>query len=149
MATKDTFITRENHKDIYENKLPADSSIPAESEMGLDSSARWSNINDNASENTSPKPLRISVQDQNRLQLKNFANYFDVTFNLPASINQRISTISHDEETFKQAAHICEEAPKKRIHRGTHQQPKQSQTHPKRNIIWFNTPYRASTWQPT
>ena len=65
--------------------------------------------------------------------------------NLPASIARRISDISCDEETFKKAAPIYEDALKTSGFADgisfTEKQTKQKKRSRQRNIVWFNPPF--------
>ena len=65
--------------------------------------------------------------------------------NLPAAISRRISDISCDEETFKKATPIDDDALKSSGYTEslsyTNDQPRRKRMNRQRNIIWFNPPF--------
>ena len=65
--------------------------------------------------------------------------------NLPASISRRISDISCDEETFKKATPIYDDALKSSGYAEslsyTNDQPKRKRKNRQRNITWFSPPF--------
>ena len=70
--------------------------------------------------------------------------------NLPASVNQRLSSISSDEKMFKSAVPLYQEAIKKSGYDfelkfdPSASEPKTKKRSRKRHILWFNPPYNST-----